>query len=52
MWVLVTLRRKVLDVLSWKVFNIRRVSQRDQRNDGRIRGKLGEDDTIIFWIQL
>ena len=46
MGVLITLRRKILDILSWKVFSIQR---RDQRVDDRIRGRLGKDDTVFFW---
>ena len=45
--VLVTFKRKVLDVLGWRVFNMRN-KRRDHKGDGKICGKLGKDDTIIF----
>ena len=49
---LITLRRRVLDILSLRIISIWRVDRRGQRNDGLVHNRLGKNDTIILWFHL
>ena len=53
MRVLVISRRKIKGILSRWVFSVlRSFIRRDQRSDGLLHSRLGEDNTIILWILL